>query len=152
VGPLLFRNLANSKQTTMEIKEGHKYKTREGLIGQIWFIGENGDFPVKGAIYHPTEGEWLLKTWTKEGAMSFNRETPDDLVEELTLIPITEGDYITRDGREAKVFMVAEKGNYPIIGAVLLENDTWFPNQWGEKGYAFSDNREHPFDLVERKH
>jgi len=74
----------------MEIKEGHKYKTREGLIAKIWFIENNGDFPVKGAVYSPDLGEWFVESWTREGSVgSSDKEYIDDLIEEVSLLPIT---------------------------------------------------------------
>ncbi len=61
-------------------------------------------------------------------------------------------EYITRDGSDAKVLMIDERANYPIIGAVKPKGAWWFSQCWDEDGQAHNeanlDEHGNGFDLA----
>ena len=58
------------------------------------------------------------------------------------------GDYITRDGTQAKVLLVVPGQIYSVIGAVLNEDDLWVPESWCDGGVYNSGGYPHRLDLM----
>lgn len=55
------------------------YQTRDGRPVELYMIRNEGVYPVHGAIFDHTE--WVVDSWTSEGAHVFNRRDDTDLVE-----------------------------------------------------------------------
>jgi len=134
----------------MEIKEGQTYRTKNGRPAKVFMTDGGGAYPVKGVV--KISDKWALAEWTKDGWRYEDCDpSPNDLFKEESLLPITEGDYIARDGKEAKVFMIAKNSDYPLIGAINYGGGEWYAESWKLTGH-FRQDGEYALDLVERKY
>ncbi len=60
------------------------------------------------------------------------------------------GEYVTRDGRKARVYATNGAGIYPIHGATENRNELWTVQKWREDG-GFLDEGIHSLDLMPPK-
>jgi len=59
-------------------------------------------------------------------------------------------EYVTRDGREARVYATDAGNEFPVHGAILTEGD-WVMTNWTTEGYMWEFCREDEHDLIEKK-
>ena len=120
----------------MELSIGKWYRTRNGHKVIIYALNGMDPFPVHGAIL--TEDGWAIKTWNRDGYDWNISESPKDIVgvwvEPDHPKPITQGTYLTRDGRKAAVYFVADRGSYPIYGAIFGDSGNGITVMWDRQG------------------
>ena len=67
----------------------------------------------------------------------------------MTRKPFKVGDNVrTRDGREARIFMVDGEGPQPIIGAVREKQGYWTAQQWTRDGLYLIDDGAYGWNLI----
>lgn len=133
----------------MELNVGKWYRTRDGRKVIIYALNGMDPFPVHGAIL--TEDGWAIRVWNRDGYDWNSSESPKDIVgvwmEPPSLGTITPGMYRTRDGQQAVVYYVTDRGDYPLHGIIFDKYYIGVPFTWDKQGKS---GRQENYDLVER--
>lgn len=53
------------------------------------------------------------------------------------------GDYTTVNGIEAKILMIDDNANYPLLGAIKCQHGWWVIQCWDKNGEAYHEDEEY---------
>lgn len=102
----------------------------------------------------PTTGEWVGSAYEKEESVHeparerYLYALPNAPQGRASTNPQLMKNYKTRDGREARVFMIADAGTQPVLGAVAGTSGKWHATEWSMDGSYLLGGAEHDLDLI----
>lgn len=120
-------------------------------IGYLYGYYVSKGHSSEGAVYLGTDLEFYSSMHLKTTPYLKTRREAEQLLQRykdsFNMISLDK-QYKTRDGCEARVFMLDAGGSYPVLGAIKTSGEIWSSYSWTSEGASVSGD-ERGDDLIE---
>ena len=120
-------------------------------IGYLYGYYVSKGHSSEGAVYLGTDLEFYSSMHLKTTPYLKTRREAEQLLQRykdsFNMISLDK-QYKTRDGCEARVFMLDAGGSYPVLGAIKASGEMWSSCSWTSEGASVSGD-ERGDDLIE---